>query len=98
MFIDNPVNLPQRQCSERLARMLHEGLDFVFCRVVWLFSENFRGVARELMARRVPMEPSKLSYERFSSRDGAVKRSAALRGRIVGRSRGRCTGAGVIRR
>ena len=40
----------------RLARMLHEGLDFVFWRVVWFSSARFREVGRWLMARRVRVE------------------------------------------
>ena len=50
MKIRNPF-LPQQEVL--LARMLHEGCDFAFCRVDWLFSEHFRQGGQRLRAWRV---------------------------------------------
>ncbi|MCY4451065.1 MAG: hypothetical protein OXC01_03860, partial [Immundisolibacterales bacterium] len=46
-----------------LARMLHEGRDFVFWRVVSLSSERFREVGRRLMARRVGVERGRGAFQ-----------------------------------
>ena len=73
----------------QLTRMLREGGDFVFWRIVWLSSERFREGGRRWMARRVGLKRGRGRF-RFGSRlVGNAQRSATLRDRIWDRFRGR---------
>ncbi len=93
----SPLTVPEHRCGPcgragehlsvagtgRLARMLHEGGDFVFAGVVWPSSEDFRAEYRGLMAFGVGSEPM---WEPFLARDtwpGAAHRSAMRFGVVL---------------